>query len=44
MKSKTQADYGTAKVSNFGRKDYYYPIPFDEYKLNPTKMYQNERY
>ncbi|OIN55947.1 RagB/SusD family nutrient uptake outer membrane protein [Arsenicibacter rosenii] len=44
MRTKSQADYGTAKVSNFGRKDYYYPIPFDEYKLNPAKMYQNEGY
>ena len=44
MSTKLQADYGAAKVSNFGLKDYYYPIPFDEYKLDPQKMYQNEGY
>ena len=44
MQSKSQADYGTAKVSNFGTKDYYYPIPFDEVKLNPERMYQNPGY
>lgn len=44
MKTKNQADYGTAKISNFGKKDFYYPIPFDEYKLNTVKMYQNEGY
>jgi starch-binding outer membrane protein, SusD/RagB family len=44
IKAKPQADYGTAKVSNFGTKDYYYPIPFDEVKLNPEKMYQNPGY
>jgi hypothetical protein len=44
MKSKAQSDYGTAKVSNFGTKDYYFPIPFDEYKLDPVKMYQNAGY
>lgn len=44
MQSKSQADFGTAKLSNFGKKDRYYPIPFDEYKLNPTKMYQNDGY
>lgn len=41
FQTKPQADYGMAKVSNFGTKDYYYPIPFDEVKLNPEKMYQN---
>ncbi|MFN3378862.1 MAG: RagB/SusD family nutrient uptake outer membrane protein [Runella zeae] len=44
MSTKLQADYGAAKVSNFGLKDYYYPIPFDEYKLDPQKMYQNDGY
>lgn len=44
MKTKTQADYGTAKISNFGMKDYLYPIPSDEVKLNPEKMYQNTGY
>ncbi|HEY9488712.1 MAG TPA: RagB/SusD family nutrient uptake outer membrane protein, partial [Chryseosolibacter sp.] len=42
--SKNQAEYGTARLANFSDKDRYYPIPFDEYKLNPEKMWQNEGY
>lgn len=44
FKTKSQADYGNAKISNISTKDRYYPIPFDEYKLNPEKMYQNAGY
>lgn len=44
FKKKEQADYGNAKISNISTKDRYYPIPFDEYKLNPEKMYQNQGY
>lgn len=44
FKSKNQADYGAAQLSNFSTKDRYYPIPFDEYKLDPVKMYQNPGY
>ena len=44
FRAKPQADYGIAQVSNFGTKDYYYPIPFNEFKLNPTGMYQNPGY
>ncbi|MNL43938.1 SusD family protein [compost metagenome] len=44
FKKKSQADYGNAKLSNITIKDRYYPIPFDEYKLNPEKMYQNTGY
>ncbi|RYD89878.1 MAG: RagB/SusD family nutrient uptake outer membrane protein, partial [Sphingobacteriales bacterium] len=33
IRAKSQADFGVAKLSNFGTKDYYYPIPFDENKL-----------
>ena len=44
FKAKSQADYGIAKLSNFGPKDRYYPIPFDEYKLNSETMYQNPGY
>lgn len=44
FKKKNQADYGNAKLSNFSNKDRYFPIPFDEYKLNPEKMYQNPGY
>lgn len=42
--AKSQASYGNAKLTNFTTKDRYYPIPFDEYKLNPEKMYQNPGY
>lgn len=42
--AKSQANYGNAKLTNFTTKDRYYPIPFDEYKLNPEKMYQNPGY
>jgi hypothetical protein len=44
FQTKNQADYGTAKLSNISTKDRYYPIPFDEYKLDPEKMYQNPGY
>jgi hypothetical protein len=42
--SKVQSDFGIANMSNFGTKDIYYPIPFDEWKLNPEGMYQNDGY
>ncbi|MDR1096815.1 MAG: RagB/SusD family nutrient uptake outer membrane protein [Tannerella sp.] len=42
--SKTRTDFGISNPLNFGRKDLYYPIPFDEWKLNPEGMYQNEGY
>lgn len=44
FKAKKQTDFGLAQLSNFTTKDRYYPIPFDEYKLNPVKMYQNPGY
>jgi hypothetical protein len=44
IQAKVQTDYGISNVKNFGLKDIYYPIPFDETKLNPEKMYQNEGY
>ncbi|MCL7987620.1 RagB/SusD family nutrient uptake outer membrane protein [Sphingobacterium sp. lm-10] len=44
FKSKSQADYGNAQISNITTKDRYYPIPFDEYQLDPTRMYQNPGY
>ncbi|AUD00566.1 RagB/SusD family nutrient uptake outer membrane protein [Spirosoma pollinicola] len=44
IRSKSQADFGAAQLTNFGTKDYYYPIPFNEVKLNPTGMYQNPGY
>ncbi|HEY0177284.1 MAG TPA: RagB/SusD family nutrient uptake outer membrane protein, partial [Pedobacter sp.] len=44
FKAKSQADYGTSTLANFSSKDRYFPIPFDEYKLDPVKMYQNPGY
>jgi hypothetical protein len=44
FKAKPQADYGNAKLTNISAKDWYYPIPFDEVKLDPAKMYQNPGY
>jgi len=44
FKAKSQANFGNAKLSNFTTKDRYFPIPFDEYKLDPAKMYQNPGY
>ena len=44
MHAKNQNDYGISNLQNFGIKDIYYPIPFDEVKLNPEKMYQNTGY
>lgn len=44
FQSKSQADFGAVQLSNFNTKDRYYPIPFDEYKLDPVKMYQNPGY
>jgi len=44
FKKKEQANYGNAKLSNISTKDRYFPIPFDEYKLDPIKMYQNPGY
>lgn len=42
--AKKQTEYGISNLQNFTKKDIYYPIPFDEWKLNPEKMYQNEGY
>jgi hypothetical protein len=42
--AKKQTDFGLAQVANFTAKDRYYPIPFDEYKLDNQKMYQNPGY
>lgn len=44
LKAKPQATYGIAKLSNVTTKDRYFPIPFDEVKLDPAKMYQNPGY
>ena len=44
MHSKKGDDYGISNLQNFGEKDIYYPIPYDEWKLNPEGMYQNPGY
>ncbi|WP_316831389.1 RagB/SusD family nutrient uptake outer membrane protein [Pedobacter aquatilis] len=44
FKAKSQANFGNAKLSNFSTKDRYFPIPNDEVKLDPVKMYQNPGY
>lgn len=44
FKTKNQADYGISNLNNVTAKDIYFPIPFDEYKLDPEKMYQNDGY
>jgi hypothetical protein len=44
FKSKNQSDYGLANLNNIGTKDRYFPVPYDEYQLDPEKMYQNPGY
>ena len=44
IRSKNQADYNNSPLSNCTTKDYYFPIPQNEVKLNPDKMPQNPGY
>jgi hypothetical protein len=44
LKAKPQSAFGIAKLANVTTKDRYFPIPFDEVKLDPVKMYQNPGY
>ncbi|OQP62218.1 RagB/SusD family nutrient uptake outer membrane protein [Niastella populi] len=44
FRSKNQADFDNSPLTNVTTKDYYFPIPLSEYKLNPETMYQNEGY
>lgn len=44
FKAKSQANYDNSPLTNIGTKDYYFPIPLREYKLDPEKMYQNGGY
>jgi hypothetical protein len=44
MHAKNQDDYNESNLQNFTETDIYYPIPYDEWKLNPEGMYQNEGY
>ena len=44
FKAKSQADFDNSPLSNITTKDYYFPIPLTEHKLDPQKMYQNPGY
>ncbi|GGE59011.1 putative outer membrane starch-binding protein [Pedobacter psychrotolerans] len=44
LKAKPQSSFGIAKLANVTTKDRFFPIPFDEVKLDPAKMYQNPGY
>jgi starch-binding outer membrane protein, SusD/RagB family len=44
FKSKSQANFDNSPLTNFTSKDFYFPIPNNEYKLDPVKMYQNPGY
>lgn len=44
LRAKPQASYSIGKLTNVTLKDRYFPIPFDEVKLDPSKMYQNPGY
>lgn len=44
FKKKNQADYNNSPLSNISEKDYYFPIPLNETRIDPDKMYQNPGY
>jgi hypothetical protein len=44
FKTKSQADYNNSPLTNISTKDYYFPIPLNETKLDPVKMNQNPGY
>jgi hypothetical protein len=44
MNAKSQANYDNSPLTNCTTKDYFFPIPYNEYKLDPVKMYQNPGY
>lgn len=44
FRSKSQANYDNSPLTNCTTKDYYFPIPYNEVKLNPETMYQNPGY
>lgn len=44
FQGKSQANYNNSPLTNITIKDYYFPVPLNEYKLNPQKMYQNPGY
>lgn len=44
FQSKSPLGFGNGKLANFSAKDRYFPIPLNEYQLDPVKMYQNPGY
>ncbi len=44
IRSKSQADYNNSPLTNITAKDYYFPIPLNEVKLDPARMPQNPGY
>jgi hypothetical protein len=44
FQTKSQADYNNSPLTNITTKDYYFPIPLNEVKLDPEAMYQNPGY
>ena len=44
FQSKSQANFDNSPLNNITSKDYYFPIPYNEFKLDPLKMYQNPGY
>ena len=44
MRAKSQADFNNSPLTNFTAKDYYFPIPLNEVKLDPARMPQNPGY
>jgi hypothetical protein len=44
FQSKSQANFDNSPLTNITSKDYYFPIPYNEFKLDPIKMYQNLGY
>lgn len=44
IRSKSQGDYNNSPLTNCTTKDYFFPVPLNEVKLNPEKMIQNSGY
>jgi hypothetical protein len=44
FQTKSQANYDNSPLTNMTTKDYYFPIPYNEVKLDPVKMNQNPGY
>ncbi|WP_461398417.1 RagB/SusD family nutrient uptake outer membrane protein [Flavitalea sp.] len=44
FKQKSQSDYNNSPLSNISEKDYYFPIPLNETRLDPEQMFQNPGY